>query len=171
MTRPVPSNGSSKPRMLTEQPAWKALAAHYQTVQGLHLRQLFADDPDRGERLTAEAAGIYLDYSKNRITDETMRLLMTLAGECGLRERIDAMFRGERINVTENRAVLHTALRAPANARIVVDGVDVVPEVHAVLERMATFATRSAAASGWDTPASAFAMSSTSASAAPISAR
>jgi glucose-6-phosphate isomerase len=105
----------------------------------VHLRQLFADDPQRGERLTAEAAGIYLDYSKNRITDETLRLLLALAGECGLRERMDAMFRGERINVTEKRAVLHAALRAPGTERAVVDGVDIVPEVHAVLERMAAF--------------------------------
>jgi glucose-6-phosphate isomerase len=128
--------------ILTERPAWKALAAHFQAVRGLHLRQLFADDPQRGERYAAEAAGLYLDYSKNRITDETIRLLMDLAGECGLRERIAAMFGGERINVTEKRAVLHTALRAPATERIVVDGVDVVPEVHAVLERMAAFADR-----------------------------
>jgi glucose-6-phosphate isomerase len=125
--------------VLTERPAWKALAAHCQTVRGMHLRQLFADDPQRGERLTAEAAGIYLDYSKNRITDETLRLLLALAGECGLRERMDAMFRGERINVTEKRAVLHAALRAPGTERAVVDGVDIVPEVHAVLERMAAF--------------------------------
>jgi glucose-6-phosphate isomerase len=125
--------------VLTERPAWKALAAHCQTVRGVHLRQLFADDPQRGERLTAEAAGIYLDYSKNRITDETLRLLLALAGECGLRERMDAMFRGERINVTEKRAVLHAALRAPGTERAVVDGVDIVPEVHAVLERMAAF--------------------------------
>jgi glucose-6-phosphate isomerase len=124
---------------LTERPAWKALAEHCRTVSGLHLRQLFADDPRRGERYTAEAAGIYLDYSKNRITDETLRLLMGLARECGLRERMAAMFRGEQINVTEKRAVLHTALRAPETERIVVDGVDVVPEVHAVLERMAAF--------------------------------
>jgi len=124
---------------LTERPAWKALDAHFQTVRGLHLRQLFADDPRRGERYAAEAAGLYLDYSKNRVTDETLRLLLVLAEECGLRGRIAAMFRGERINVTEKRAVLHTALRAPATERIVVDGVDVVPEVHAVLERMAAF--------------------------------
>ncbi len=124
---------------LTERPAWKALEVHYATMRHLHLRQLFADDPRRGEHLTAEAAGIYLDYSKNRITDETIRLLVKLAEECDLRERIDAMFRGERINVTERRAVLHTALRAPESERVVVDGVDVVPEVHAVLERMAEF--------------------------------
>jgi len=125
--------------MLTERPTWKALSEHCRTVRGLHLQQLFADDPGRGERLTAEAAGLYLDYSKNRITDETMRLLVRLAEECGLRERMAAMFRGERINVTERRAVLHTALRAPETERIVVDGVDVVPGVHEVLERMAVF--------------------------------
>ena len=124
---------------LTERPAWKALEAHCETIRNLHLRQLFAEDPRRGTRLTAEAAGIYLDYSKNRITDETIRLLVRLAGECGLRERIDAMFRGERINVSEKRAVLHTALRAPETARVVVDGIDIVPEVHAVLDRMAAF--------------------------------
>ena len=104
------------------------------------LRQIFADDPGRGKRLTAEAAGLYLDYSKHRVTDETLRLLLRLAEECGLAERIDAMFSGEKINVTEQRAVLHVALRAPAGERIVVDGVDVVPEVHAVLDRMAAFA-------------------------------
>jgi glucose-6-phosphate isomerase len=125
---------------LTERPAWKALAEHCEETRGLHLRRLFADDPRRGERYAAEAAGIYLDYSKNRVTDETLRLLGGLAGECGLRERIAAMFRGERINTTEKRAVLHIALRAPETERIVVDGTDVVPEVHAVLKRMATFA-------------------------------
>jgi len=124
---------------LTERPAWKALAEHCRKIRGVHLRQLFADDPRRGERYAAEAAGLYLDYSKNRITDETLRLLLALARECSLRERIAAMFRGERINVTEKRAVLHTALRAPATERILVDGVDVVPEVHAGLDRMAAF--------------------------------
>ena len=104
-----------------------------------HLRELFADDPKRGERLTVEAAGLYLDYSKNRITDETLKLLLQLAEESGLRERIDAMFRGDKINVTENRAVLHVALRAPKGASILVDGEDVVPEVHAVLDQMADF--------------------------------
>jgi len=134
------TTGSAAPaQRLTERPAWKALEDHYATMRHLHLRQLFAEDPRRGERLTAEAAGIYLDYSKQHITDETIRLLVQLAEECGLRERIAAMFRGERINVTEKRAVLHTALRAPETARVVVDGVDVVPEVHAVLERMAAF--------------------------------
>jgi glucose-6-phosphate isomerase len=126
----------------TERPAWKALAAHFQQVRNLHLRQLFAEDPERGERLTAEAVGIYLDYSKNRITDETLTLLLQLAEQSGLRARIDAMFRGEKINVSENRAVLHIALRAPKEASIVVDGENVVPEVHAVLDRMAEFSDR-----------------------------
>src|SRR5881409_1592752 len=123
-------------------PAWKALRAHHEKVGHLHLRRLFADDPRRGERLTAEAVGVYLDYSKHRITAETLGLLLKLAEASGLRARIDAMFRGEKINVTENRAVLHVALRAPRNASIVVDGEDVVPQVHEVLDRMAAFATR-----------------------------
>ena len=127
---------------LTKRKAWKALEAHYKTVRGIHLRTLFADDPARGERMTAEAVGIFLDYSKNRVTDETIKLLVQLAEESGLRSRIDAMFRGEKINVTENRAVLHVALRAPKGASIVVDGEDVVPQVHAVLDRMADFAKR-----------------------------
>ncbi len=127
---------------LAEREAWKALAAHHQSVRELHLRKLFADDPKRGERMTAEAAGLYLDYSKNRITDETLKLLVQLADESGLRERIDAMFRGEKINVTENRAVLHVALRAPRGASIVVDGENVVPQVHAVLDKMADFSNR-----------------------------
>lgn len=130
---------SLKAQCLTKLPAWKALEAHHQAIRNLHLRQLFADDSRRGERFTLEAAGIYLDYSKNRITDETLRLLMQLAGECDLRKRIDAMFEGEKINSTEQRAVLHTALRAPRNMQIVVDGIDVVPEVHEVLDRMAAF--------------------------------
>ena len=125
---------------LTQRPAWKALETHYETMRHRHLRQLFADDPGRGERLTAEAAGLYLDYSKNRIADETVQLLLALAGECGLRARIDAMFNGEKINVTEQRAVLHVALRAPKGESIVLDGADVVPAVHAVLDRMAAFA-------------------------------
>src|ERR1035437_9989451 len=127
---------------LTERTAWKALEAHYPKVRDLHLRKLFAEDPNRGERMTAEAVGIYLDYSKNRITDETVRLLLQLAEESGLRSRIDAMFRGEKINVTENRAVLHVALRAPQGQSIVVDGENVVPQVHAVLDKMADFAHR-----------------------------
>jgi glucose-6-phosphate isomerase len=127
------------PGALTEHPAWKALEAHSRTMRQMHLRQLFAEDPGRGERFAVEAAGFYLDYSKNRITDETLRLLAQLAQECELRERIAAMFSGQKINVTEQRAVLHTALRADKGERIVVDGVDVVPEVHAVLDRMAAF--------------------------------
>jgi len=119
-----------------------ALQSHYENVSKVHLRQLFADDPHRGERMTAEAAGIYLDYSKNRITDKTLDLLLQLAEESGLRSRIDAMFRGEKINVTENRAVLHVALRAPRDASIIVDGKNVVPEVHAVLDKMADFSNR-----------------------------
>ena len=122
--------------------AWKDLAAHYKKIQGVHLRQLFDEDPQRGERLAVEAVGLYFDYSKNRITDETLTLLVKLARECRLRERIDAMFRGDRINVTENRAVLHTALRAPREACIFVDGENVVTQVHAVLDRMAAFAAR-----------------------------
>src|ERR1051325_800579 len=127
---------------LPERNAWNALAAHYASVARLHLRQLFADDPRRGERMTAEAAGLYLDYSKNRITDETLKLLLQLAEEARLRERIDAMFRGEKINITENRAVLHVALRAPKGASIVVEGENVVPQVHAVLDKMGDFSNR-----------------------------
>ena len=127
---------------VTQRPAWKALEAHYREVRGLHLRKLFADDPRRGERMIAEAAGIYLDYSKNRITDETIKLLLQLADESGLRARIDAMFRGEKINVTEQRAVLHVALRAPKGTSIVVDGENVVPRVQAVLDKMTDFANR-----------------------------
>src|SRR5262245_32178417 len=133
---------TATPQLLTARPAWKALKANHQKVQELHLRKLFADDPKRGERLTAEAAGIFLDYSKNRITDETLKLLLQLAEESGLRSRIDAMFRGEKINVTENRAVLHVALRAPKGTSIVVDGENVVPGVHAVLDKMADFSNR-----------------------------
>jgi len=127
---------------LTARPAWKALCAHLPSVRDVHLRALFAADAERGRRMTAEAAGVYLDYSKNRVTDETLALLIQLAGECELHARIGAMFRGEKINVTEDRAVLHVALRASKGASIVVDGVNVVPEVHAVLERMTGFANR-----------------------------
>src|SRR5262249_45361687 len=108
-------------RSLTERAAWRALVAHHQKIRDLHLRKLFADDPTRAKRMTTEALGLYFDYSKNRVTDETLKLLLQLAGESGLRGRIDAMFQGERINVTENRAVLHVALRAPKGASIVVD--------------------------------------------------
>src|ERR1700726_3283188 len=127
---------------LTARPSWKALESHHQKVRQSHLRKLFADDPKRGERLTTEAVGLYLDYSKNRVTDETLKLLFQLAEESGLRGRIDAMFRGDKINITENRAVLHVALRAPRNAPIVVDGENVVPQIHAVLDKMADFSNR-----------------------------
>jgi glucose-6-phosphate isomerase len=127
---------------LTERLAWKALSVHHRKLRKLHLRKLFADDPTRGERLTAEAVGLYLDYSKNRITDRTLKLLVQLAKESGLNGRIAAMFRGDKINVTENRAVLHVALRAPAGATIIVDGKNVVPEVHAVLDKMTAFSGR-----------------------------
>ena len=127
---------------LTTRKAWNALAAHFNQVRDLHLRDLFAQDPKRGERMTLEAVGLYLDYSKNRITDETLKLLFQLATESGLRERIDAMCRGDKINVTEKRAVLHVTLRAPKEASILVDGKNVVPEVYEVLERMADFAER-----------------------------
>src|SRR6204780_1398119 len=127
---------------LRERKAWQALERHYGEISGQHLRDLFAADPQRGERLTAEAAGLYLDYSKNRITDETLRLLLELAEESGVPERRDAMFRGEHINVSEDRAVLHVALRMPRSASLVVDGADVVAEVHQVLDRMRTFADR-----------------------------
>ena len=127
---------------LRTRPAWASLEKHYQKIKDVHLRQLFADDRDRGEKLTVEGAGIYLDYSKNRVTDETLKLLLQLAQESGLRERIDAMFRGDKINVSENRAVLHVALRAPRGASIMHDGRNVVPEVHAVLDRMAEFVNR-----------------------------
>jgi glucose-6-phosphate isomerase len=128
---------------LTQRPAWAKLQAHHQKVIApLHLRKLFADDPQRGERLALDAVGVYLDYSKNRISDETLRLLVQLAEQSGLRERIDAMFRGEKINVSEKRAVLHVALRAPKGSSIVVDGENVVPSVHAVLDKMSEFANR-----------------------------
>jgi glucose-6-phosphate isomerase len=127
---------------VVKRPAWRALEAHSKEIQKSHLRNLFADDPKRGERLTLEAVGIYFDYSKNLITDETLKLLLQLAEESGLRARIDAMFRGEKINVTEKRAVLHVALRAPRGTSIVVDGVNVVPEVHAVLDKMTDFSNR-----------------------------
>lgn len=137
----------SKKRMpaikpLKRRQAWKALQVHWKEIRTLHLRDLFAEDPMRGERFTAEAAGVVIDFSKNRITAETRTLLLKLAEESGLREKIDAMFRGEKINVSENRAVLHTALRAPTDASIVVDGENVVPHVHEMLERMTTFSER-----------------------------
>src|ERR1700756_2051646 len=125
-----------------KQSGWKALTAHYKAVSKLHLRQLFADDPKRGPRMAVEAVGLYLDYSKNPVTDETLKLLLQLAEESGLRRRIDAMFAGEKINITEKRAVLHVALRAPRDASILVDGINVVPEGHAVLDKMSDFAGR-----------------------------
>ena len=127
---------------LTQRPAWKALDEHYLKVRDLHLRTLFAEDSQRGERFVLDAVGIYFDYSKNRITDETLRLLFDLANSAGLRERIDAMFSGEKINITEKRAVLHVALRAPKDHVILVDGTNVVPEVHTVLDKMSNFANR-----------------------------
>ena len=133
---------------LTGAPSWGALQAHYEKVKDIQLRELFAGDPSRGDRLTAEAAGFYLDYSKNRITDETIRLLVRLAKERGVADRRDAMFRGEKINITEDRAVLHVALRAPRGTQIKVDGVDVVPEVHAVLDKMTVFSDR-VRSGGW----------------------
>ena len=138
--------GWSSPRTprpaLRSLPAWAALAKHFENIQGIHLRDLFASDPSRGERLSAEAPGLYLDYSKNRITDETIALLVDLAEQAGLPERTRAMFAGERINTTENRPVLHVALRMPRDATLIVDGVDVVAQVHEVLDRMAAFSER-----------------------------
>jgi len=136
----LPSREDLEP--LTSRKAWKALQTHYKKVRDLHLRNLFAEDPGRGERMTAEAAGLFLDYSKNRVTDKTLKLLIRLAEESGLQSRIDAMFRGEKINVTEKRAVLHVALRAPQGASILVDGENVVPKVHAILDKMTDFANR-----------------------------
>ncbi len=132
----------SNPKSLTQRPAWKALAAHQKKISKLHLRRLFAADKKRGDKLTASGAGLFLDYSKNRINAETLKLLVQLAKEADLRGRIDAMFKGEKINITENRAVLHTALRAPKTAKIIVDGKNVVPDVHAVLDKMSAFAKR-----------------------------
>jgi glucose-6-phosphate isomerase len=127
---------------LRERPSWKALEKHHAEIGGRHLRDLFAEDPDRGERLRAEAAGLYLDYSKNRITDETLQLLFELARECQLEQRRDLMFAGAPINTSEHRSVLHVALRMPKGASLVVDGADVVAQVHEVLDRMADFAQR-----------------------------
>jgi len=134
--------GTSPVQPLTKQKAWSALATHYESIRHLHLRDLFDGDRTRGERLSAEAAGLFLDYSKNRVTDETLTLLVALAEESGLGSRIEAMFRGDHINITENRAVLHVALRAPRGASIVVDGEDVVPRVHAVLDRVSDFSNQ-----------------------------
>ena len=149
MTAPIaPVSGSA---------AWAALAEHQQKIRALHLRELFAQDPTRGERMVIEEIGLNSDYSKNRITDETIALLVALAQQSALRSRIDAMFHGDRINTTENRAVLHVALRVPRGASIVVDGEDVVPHVYAVLDRMAESRTASVAGNGRAIPANAFA--------------
>jgi glucose-6-phosphate isomerase len=143
MTAPIGQPATGEPvEPLTSSKAWNALSRHYEAVRHAHLRTLFAEDPTRGERLTVEAAGLFVDYSKNRITDETIALLVALADQAGLRARIDAMFRGEKINVTEQRAVLHVALRAPRGASIMVDGQNVVPHVYEVLDRMAAFSNR-----------------------------
>jgi glucose-6-phosphate isomerase len=141
-TRATPNATPQAPEPLTKRKTWKALQTHYENVRGLHLRKLFADDPKRGVRMTAEAVGLFLDYSKNRITDETVKLLIELAEESGLQSRIGAMFRGEKINTTEKRAVLHVALRAPKEASIIVDSENVVPQVHAVLDKMTQFSNR-----------------------------
>ena len=154
---------------LRERQAWKSLANHYEKIRHLHLRQIFADDPARGERMAAEGAGLYLDYSKNRITDETLKLLFQLADECELRGRIDAMFRGDKINVTENRAVLHVALRAPRGASIILEGENVVAQVHSVSTRWRIFPTRVRRVNGKGTQESASATSSISGSADRIS--
>ncbi len=139
---PFDNQGARMPSALTSSPQWQALTDHYVQIKDLHLRQLFADDPQRGQRFTLEAAGLYLDYSKNRITAETLPLLLDLARAANLQDRIEAMFRGKKINLTEGRAVLHTALRAPRDASVTVDGENVVPEVHAVLDKMAAFCDR-----------------------------
>src|SRR5260370_4203530 len=127
---------------LGDRPAWKALESHIEKIGDKHLRDFFAEDAGRGERYTGEACGIFLDYSKNRVNDETLKLLVQLAEESRLREKIEAMFRGDKINITENRAVLHVALRAPKTESIVLDGEDVIPAVHAVLDKMSGFADR-----------------------------
>jgi len=136
------ATASAASQSLTGGKAWRALKDHFEQIRSAHLRQLFAEDAERGERMTLEAAGLFLDYSKNRVTDETLKLLVQLAEESGLKQRTEAMFSGEKINVTENRAVLHVALRAPRDASILVDGENVVPKVHEVLDRMAAFANR-----------------------------
>src|SRR5215471_17122793 len=133
---------ATKSTPLVDRTAWKALKAHSEQIHGTQLRELFAEDASRGTRLTVEAEGLFLDYSKNRVTDETLKLLVQLAEESGLKARTEAMFTGEKINITENRAVLHVALRAPKSEKIVVDGEDVVPGVHEVLDKMAAFADR-----------------------------
>src|SRR3990167_1020686 len=138
----MPTNNQVNHSHCSDLPAWKALEANKKAIDQQSLKQLFAEDPKRGETFTAEAAGLFLDYSKNRITQETLKNLFQLARESGLRERIDAMFRGDKINISENRAVLHVALRAPKEEKIIVDGEDVVLKVHAVLDKMAAFANQ-----------------------------
>src|SRR3954447_9689142 len=150
---------------LTELGSWRALERHFGEIGETHLRDLFGDDAERGERLVAEGAGLHLDYSKNRVTDETISLLVELADDCGMPERRAAMFRGDRINVSENRSVLHVALRMPRDRSLVVNGVDVVKEVHEVLDRMPASCERVGGATGKGPPGKATAMSSTSASA------
>ena len=143
-----------KVQSLTQRAAWKALETHYEQVRNVSLRSMFSSDPERAARFSLDAAGLFLDYSKNRITAETRKLLLQLALESGLRERIDAMFRGDKINITEKRAVLHVALRAPKGEAILVDGKDVVPEVHAVLDKMTAFCNRVRRGDWWrDLPA------------------
>src|SRR6266516_4883699 len=159
---------TTKSTQITETPEWRALAEHHASVRDTHLRELFAADPTRGETMTCEAGDLYLDWSKNRLTAETMRLLVALAERAGLRQRIKAMFSGAQLNVTERRPVLHVALRAPEGASILVDGHNVVPEVHAVLRKMAAFADR-VRSGAWLGAAGRSATWSTSASAAPIS--
>ena len=156
---------------ITQRPAWQALSAHYETMRDVHLRTLFAQDAQRGERLTAEVAGLYLDYSKHRITDETLKLLLNLAEESDLRERIDAMFRGDKINITEDRAVLHVALRAPGINRSTSTARTLCRTYTPCWTRCPTLPNVCAAATGKGTPANPFAPSSTSASADPILAR
>ena len=141
-TATIPKSKAPKVKPLTRRAAWKELQTHFKAIRDTHLRTLFDQDPQRGERLTAEGAGLFLDYSKNRVTDETLKLLVQLAEESGLRQRIDAMFSGEKINITEKRAVLHVALRAPKGQTILVDGKNVVPDVHEVLDKMTDFANR-----------------------------
>src|SRR4029077_9572678 len=136
------STSATTSAALRERPAWAALGSHFQAIRNLHLRELFAQDPRRGERLTVEGAGLHLDYSKNRVTDETLGLLLELAEQSQLAQHIEAMFRGERINVSENRAVLHVALRMPPNSSLLLEGEDVAAHVHAVLARMSAFAER-----------------------------
>ncbi|HEX8882707.1 MAG TPA: hypothetical protein VF749_21850, partial [Candidatus Acidoferrum sp.] len=142
MATPATPSSTPKAQPLTKRRAWVDLQDHYEEVRGQHLKNLFAEDPQRGVRMTAEAVGMFLDYSKNRITDRTVKLLLQLAEESGLRSHIDAMFRGEKINFTEKRAVLHVALRAPRGTSILVDGENIVPEVHAVLDKMTEFSNR-----------------------------